>query len=162
MDLVLIVEPSDGNYPGHMVVGQETGTNSQFFGFHLDADLLPAEYHAPEHWQKYLYANRILGEIREESEYFQLVRQRKAGRIYEKRIACEVPIETQIPSPAKWKHWAHYSFRPDDFHTEGDPCYNCVTWATMIANRLVPGVVTPVRQGQIKLIVRQLKDAARK
>jgi hypothetical protein len=32
----------------------------------------------------------------------------------------------------------------------------------MIANTLVRGFITPVRQGQIKLIVRQLKDAARK
>jgi hypothetical protein len=162
MDLVVIVEPSDGDYPGHMVVGQEGESSSRFFGFHLDPDSLPAENRAPEHWQDYLYRHKVLGEIQDESEYVSGIRQQKPGLIYEKRAICAVSIDSLMPPPAAWKHWAHYSFRPDDFHTDAVPCYNCVTWATMIANTLVPGFITPVRQGQIKLIVRQLKDAGRK
>jgi hypothetical protein len=162
MDLVAIVEPSGGDYPGHMVIGQESETASKFFGFHLDGDLLPAEYREPERWQEFLYANRILGEIREESSYVERIRREKAKSLCEKRIVCDIPIETVIPLPANWNHCAYYSFCPDDFHSDADPCYNCVTWATMIANKLVPGFITPVRQGRIKLIVKQLKGIARK
>src|SRR4051812_13483533 len=112
MDLVVIVEPSDGSYPGHMVVGQESDHTFQYFGFHLDPDSLPAEHRAPAQWQEYLYASKIWGEIREESDYVRLIRQRASTKIYEKRVTCKVPIELQIPLPREWKHHAHYSFRP--------------------------------------------------
>ena len=79
-----------------------------------------------------------------------------------KRLACNVPIDPLIPPRVDWKHFANYSFSPDDFHSDASPCYNCVTWATMIGNKLVPGFLTPVRQGRIKLILRQLRAEAGK
>jgi hypothetical protein len=162
MDLVVIVEPSDGAYPGHMVVGQEGDNESRFFGFHMDAALIPDEYRTPDRWQEFFYSHKIPGEIREESSHVERIRREKAKKLCEKRIPCETPIETVLPPPATWKHCASYSFRPDDFHSDADPCYNCVTWATMIADKLVPGFIRPVRQGRIKLIAQQLKGRSRR
>jgi hypothetical protein len=59
-----------------------------------------------------------------------------------------------------WDNVARYSFNPDDFHRPDDPCYNCVTWATMIANRHAPGMLVPIRQGRIAAMVRQLSATA--
>src|SRR5262245_48960397 len=109
MELVVIVEPSDGDYPGHMVVGQESEAGSTFFGFAFDGNLVPAEYRESEQLQEFLYSNKILGEIREESDYVERIRREKAGRICEKRIACDIPIESVIPTRATWKHCAYYS-----------------------------------------------------
>jgi len=77
----------------------------------------------------------------------------------EKRIACETTVETVLPPADEWKDFADYSFNPDDFHSDANPCYNCVTWATTIGNKIVPGFLEPVRQGRMKLMVRQFRQA---
>lgn len=163
MELVAIIRPSDGTYPGHMVIGQESDTGeAKYFGFLFDPETLPAEYRPAERWQEFFYSNKIPGEIQDESAFVALVRGKLAHSLLEKRLICEVPIKSQIPPQSDWKPFASYSFRPDDFHSDGDPCYNCVTWAIMIGNKLVPGFLTPVKQGRIKLIIRQLRAVADK
>ena len=158
MELVAIIRPSDGAYPGHMVIGQESATGeTKFFGFLFDPETLPAEYRPAERWQEFFYSNKILGQIQDESDFVALIRGKMADSLVEKRVICKVPIESQIPPESDWKHFAYYSFRPDDFHSDGDPCYNCVTWAIMIGNKLVPDFLLPVRQGRIKLIIGQLR-----
>src|SRR5580698_2091785 len=156
MELVAIIRPSEGAYPGHMVIGQESVTGeARFFGFLFDPETFPVEYRPPERWQEFFYANKIMGQIQDESGFVTLLRGKIANALLERRVICDVPIESQIPPESDWKRFAYYSFRPDDFHSDSDPCYNCVTWAIMIGNKLVPGFLMPVRQGRIKLIIRQ-------
>jgi hypothetical protein len=160
MELVALVEPSQGLDPGHMMIGQEfdDGT-SRYFGFRFDPADLPEDYRDPKRWQEYLYSNKILGSIDNDTLLVDRFRREKPDSVVEKRIHCDSPLEPHIPAPELWKHCASYSFRPDDFHSDEEPCYNCVTWATMIGNKVVPGFLAPVRQGQIKLVLRQFADS---
>ena len=161
MELVVMVAPSDGTNPGHMIIGQESAAgDGKFFGYRFDPIDLPAEYQTADRWQEYLFSNKILGEIRDETDHARRVRLNTVATYYEKRTFCDVSIETQIPPTATWRRIAYYSFSPDDFHSEASPCYNCATWATMVGNNLVPGFLTPVRQGRIKLIIQQIQLGA--
>jgi hypothetical protein len=160
MELVALVEPSKGLDLGHMVIGQELDDGaSSYFGFRFDPADLPEEYRDPKRWQEYLYSNRILGSIDDDTHLVEKMRREKPDDLVEKRLGCDLPLAPYIPAPELWKHCAFYSFRPDDFHSDEEPCYNCVTWATMIGNKVVPGFLAPVRQGQIKLMLRQLAAA---
>jgi hypothetical protein len=157
MDLVAIVEPSKGIEPGHMVIGQELDDgSSRFFGYRFDPTELPAEFQTAERWQEYLFHNKTFGTIYEEKKYLQDLFD-SGDVFFEKRAPCGEVIETKLPPPSEWFHYGDYSFSPDDFHSEEHPCYNCITWATMIGNRLVQRFLTPVRQGRIKLMVKQIR-----
>jgi hypothetical protein len=163
MELFVLVEPSNGTDPGHMVIGQESAEGEvKYFGFHFDPDDLPAEFQPKERWQEYLYSNKTPGHISDDLTYVQGLFGDKARRFLEKRVVCDVAVETVIPAQTEWEGVADYSFSPDDFHSDASPCYNCVTWATMIANKLIPDFLTPVRQGRIKWIVKQLRAEAGK
>jgi hypothetical protein len=157
MELVALVERSDGVYPGHMVIGQEsTEGEAKFFGYRFDPTELPAEFCSSDRWQEYLFSNKTYGSIYDEIPYLRLARAQNRV-FYEKRASCEEMIEAHLPPPTQWFHFADYSFSPDDFHSDASPCYHCVTWATMIGNHLVSGFLTPVRQGRIKLNVKQIR-----
>ena len=159
MDLVALVQPSHELDPGHMVIGQESQHTVAFFGFRFDPEDLPAEFQPPERWQEYLFSNTVIGFIIDDLPYVQKTRSLDATAFMEKRVACELPIESALPPCADWRGIAQYSFSPDDFHSDATPCYNCVTWATMVGNKIVPGFLAPVRQGRIKLIKRQFRHA---
>ncbi len=161
MELVAIVEPSSGTNPGHMVIGQEAvGAEPRFFGFRFDPNSLPDEFQSPDRWQEYFYSKKTLGSIHDETLYVRNLRKRNPDDCCEKRVVCDVLLESTLPPEPNWKHFAYYSFRPDDFNSDAEPCYNCVTWAIMIASKLVPGFLLPVSQGRIKFILRQLRAAA--
>ena len=161
MEIVVLVEPSDGPNPGHMVIGQESAEgDTKYFGFNFDPDDLPAEFQPPERWQEYLYSNKTPGHISEEMTYVKGLFGDRERRYYEKRVVCDVALETVIPVRADWGKFADYSFSPDEFHSDASPCYNCVTWATMIGDKVILGFLTPVRQGRIKLIVKQIRAEA--
>src|SRR5438552_2462893 len=119
MELIALVEPSKGLDPGHMVIGQELdeGT-SQYFGFRFDPADLPEEYRDPKRWQEYLYSNRILGSIDNDTLLVEKMRRVKPDVLVEKRLGCDLPLVPYIPAPEFWKHCAFYSFRPDDFHSD--------------------------------------------
>jgi hypothetical protein len=52
--LIVYAEASDGAYPGHMVIGQESETGEvRFYGFRFDPVDLPEEYRTPEKWRNY-------------------------------------------------------------------------------------------------------------
>jgi hypothetical protein len=157
MALVALVQPSHGVDRGHIVISQETQDETRYFGFRFDPEDLPAEARSPERWQEYLFSNKVVGYISDELEYVQRMRSLNAKAFLEKRVACTVAIESVLPPRAEWRPFADYSFSPDDFHSDANPCYNCVTWAIMIGDKLVPGFLTPVRQGRIKLIIRQIR-----
>jgi hypothetical protein len=161
MELVALVEPSESYDPGHMVIGQEgDGTASRFFGFRFDPLDLPVEYRDRARWQEYLYANKVLGSIEDDTVLVERLRREKPDVLTEKRTECDSRLEPHLPTSEQWTHFAFYSFRPDDFHSDAEPCYNCVTWATMIGNKVLPGFLVPVRHGQIKLMLRQLTGSA--
>jgi hypothetical protein len=160
MDLVAIVEPSKGIEPDHMVIGQELDDGiSSYFGYRFDPTELPAEFLSAERWQEYLFHNKTYGTIYDEKKYLQDLFD-SGDVFFELRAPCGEAIEAMLPPTVEWFHYADYSFRPDDFHSVASPCYNCVTWATMIGNRLVHGFLAPVRQGRIKLMVKQIKRKA--
>jgi hypothetical protein len=158
MILILLVEPSHGVDPGHMVIGQESPDGeTKYFGFHFDPDELPREFQLPERWQEFLHSHKTPGHIRDELTYVHGLLGDSARKHLEKRVNCEIAIETVILPHAEWDKAGDYSFNPDDFHSAASPCYNCVTWATMIGNKLIPGFIEPVRQGRMKLIVKQIR-----
>src|SRR6266404_1823732 len=136
MDLVVLVEPSKDTDPGHMVVGQESDEGVSYFGFHFDPKDLPVEFQRRERWQEYLINHKTAGHISDDFTYVQGLLGDKARKFLEKRVACEVAVETVIPAPPDWGKVGDYSFNPEDFHSDASPCYNCVTWATMIGNKL--------------------------
>lgn len=159
MELVALVEPSKGFRPGHMVIGQEADDGTaQFFGYRFSPASLPPEFQSPERWEEYLFSHKVPGNIHNEAKYVRDLRADSNRAAHAKRVPCETLIVTQIPARKKWRRFASYSFRPDDFHSESDPCYNCVTWAIMIGNGLVAEFLTAVRQGRIKLIIRQIRS----
>jgi hypothetical protein len=162
MDLIALVEPSQGVEPGHMVIGQESEDgSSRYFGFRFNPASLPPEFQSAERWQEYLYSNKVPGNIHNEAKYVRDLRDDATRVALEKRSLCANLIETQIPPRNKWRLFASYSFRPDDFHSDADPCYNCVTWAIMIGNSMVEGFLKPVRQGRIKSIIKQIRSDAK-
>lgn len=162
MDLVALVQPSAGVEPGHMVIGQESDTGTaKYFGFRFSPASLPTEFQSKDRWQEYLFAHKVPGNIHDERKYVRDLRSRCAGDIAEKRVKCDTPINSQIPPRKQWRHFASYSFRPDDFHSESDPCYNCVSWAVVIGNSLIEDFLTPVPQGRIKLILKLLRSPAK-
>jgi hypothetical protein len=160
MVVVIYARPSGVTDPGHMVVGQEgTEVHHSYFGFRFDPADMPEEFRSPERWRDWLFDHTIPGLIEDETDrtVFAL---REGAYPLEKRAVCPTMILAHLPPQQEWRPHARYSFNPDDFHNENNPCYNCVTWATRIANQLVPGVLNPVRQGRVRLIVEQLKARA--
>ena len=158
MTLVVYAEASGIVYPGHMVVGQERPDRApRFYGYRFDPADMPPEVRSPENWPNYLLNNTIPGKITDETGYIAHVLA-IPGRIYfEKRGECDTPIENHVPPREQWEPHARYSYNPDTFHSVDQPCYNCVTWAILISNRLVDGFLPHVRQGRISLILKQLQ-----
>lgn len=161
MELIAQVEPRGEKHPtGHMVIGQERGAEETLhLGYRFDPDDLPDDLRSPARWPEYLFANTVPGTIIDESDYLHLLTATLGRIYYTKRVECTVSLETVIPAQTKWRAFATYSFNPDDFHSAPSPCYNCVTWATEVGNRVSAGFLTPVRQGRIKLMVEQLLHA---
>ena len=160
MELVALVRPSQGFHPGHMVIGQESDDGSaRYFGFRFSPTSLPPEFQTEERWQEYLNSHTVPGNIHDERKHVRDLRQETNTLLYEKRGPCDTPIDAQIPPRRNWRHFAQYSFRPDDFHSDAEPCYNCVTWAIMIGNRMVADFLTPVQQGRIKLMIKQFRES---
>jgi len=162
MSLVVYAEASHESNPGHMVVGEEWEKEEpSYFGFRFDPATLPEEFRPPAQWREYLLSNKTPGLIVDESRYVRHLLTAAARSYREKRGEVKTRIETQIPPRNEWQPHAEYSFNPDDFHDVKTSCYNCVTWATGIANRLIPGFLPSVRQGRIKLVLELLRVAER-
>src|SRR5262249_16820801 len=155
---VVYAEPSSPTYPGHMVVGQKLrGGPPAYYGYRFDPAELPQEVRSPEHWLGYLLSHPVPGHVADETGYVSFL-VNDGGRVYyEKRVSSPADITSVLPPVKQWVGFARYSFNPDSFHTPQDPCYNCVAWATEIANRLVAGLLAPVRQGRVSLILPQLQ-----
>lgn len=157
MSLVVYAEASHEENPGHMVVGEETTIEpARYYGFRFDPASLPMEFRPPARWKDYLLTHEILGLIVDESRYVRHLFDAVERRFLEKRASIGVRIESEIPPRERWGSHGHYSFNPDDFHSNEKPCYNCVTWATEIANRMIAGFLPRVRQGRITLILEHL------
>ena len=163
MTLVVYAEPSREAYPGHMVVGEESDSREfRYFGYRFDPASLPTEYRPPARWRDYLVANKIPGLIVEESRYVRHLQEASGRAYWEKRAESSTSLESYLPPRDEWQPHAYYSFNPDDFSTEELPCYNCVTWATTIANRLIVGFLPVVRQGRINLALGYLVQPSRR
>src|SRR5262249_9525327 len=104
MSIVVYAEESAGTYPGHMVVGEEPpGGVPAYFGFRFDPADLPAEYRRPEQWRAYLLAHAVPGKIVDETRYVENLLRLGARTYYEKRAACEIPIESGLPPRHQWE-----------------------------------------------------------
>lgn len=158
MTLVVYAEASAGDYPGHMVVGQEDQSEPpRYFGYRFDPADLPEAYRPPERWREYLFNNAVPGTITDESRYVSLLLRDQARSFYEKRAVCDIPIESRLPPRPNWENYAWYSFNPDDQGPERQPCYNCVKWSVEVANGLVKDFLVQVPQGRLKRILEQLE-----
>jgi len=157
MSLVVYAEASAGAYPGHMVVGEEQPDgDARYFGFRFDPADLPEEFRAQKRWRDYLLAHAIPGQIVDETNYVARLLFTVDRGYFEKRADCNISIESRLPPRESWKPHAWYSFNPDDPHSEHQPCYNCVTWAIMIANSIVDGFLPHVHQGRLMSILQHL------
>ena len=161
MSLVVYVEASGGENPGHMVVGTEPDPGgsvppkSRYYGYRFDPTELPKEYRPPAKWRDCLFANTVPGHIMDETAYIH--RMWVLGQAYyTKRSRGDYDLSTIVPPQHQWRSFALYSFNPDDFHNPAQPCYNCVTWGIGIANQVVAEFLNPVRQGRVKEIIKQL------
>jgi hypothetical protein len=130
-----------------MVVGLESFDGARFYGFHFDPNDLPVEYQPQERWQEYLIDRKTAGFISGGPAYGRKVLSVDSGAFHEKKSPCAASIEAVLPPPEEWARFADYSYSLDDFHSDADPRYNCVTWAIMISNQVVAGFLKPVRQG---------------
>jgi len=158
MILVVYAESSAGTYPGHMVVGEEfSDGDAGYFGFRFDPADLPEEFRAQKRWRDYLLLHAVPGQIVDETDYVARLLVTADRDFFGKRANCDSSIQTLLPPRENWKPHAWYSFNPDDPHSDYQPCYNCVTWAIMIANSLVEGFLTQVHQGRLLSVLRQLK-----
>jgi len=157
MNLIVYAEASAGTYPGHMVVGQDSDDgDAAFYGYRFDPADLPQEYRASDRWWNYLATNAVPGQIVDETAYMNHLLQVSKRAYYEKRVLCDELIESQLPVRSEWNPHAWYSFNPDDPHIGHQPCYNCVKWAIMIANRLVVGFLSVIPQGRLMLALDHL------
>ena len=157
MNLVVYVKASNGANPGHMAIGQEEQPGQgRYFGYRFDPTDLPEEFRPPVRWRDYLFDHTVPGEIVDD-ERFVRRRLELGGRWYFKQAADVDGVLSLLPPVTQWVRFARYSFNPDDHNTNDSPCYNCVTWATGLANQLVADFLTPVRQGRVKLIILQLE-----
>jgi hypothetical protein len=156
MNLVVYLETSRGPNPGHIVIGEESRPGEgRYFGYRFNPLDLPEEFRPPVRWRDYLFDHTVPGGIVEDALFVDLLLASGDGG-YVKRARDVEGLLELLPPPERWARIARYSFNPDDHTTDAAPCYNCVTWATMLANRLVAGFLSPVRQGRVKLIVLQL------
>jgi hypothetical protein len=145
-----------------MVVGDEpAGGTPSFFGFRFDPADLPEEYRPPERWREYLYGHAIPGQIVDESAYVKYLLRAGGRTLYEKRADCPDLVVSRLPPPDEWTPHGWYSFNPDDPHPGRQPCFNCVKWAIMIANGLVPDFLPEVPQGRLMLILAHLRKRVR-
>ncbi len=150
--------PALGRIRGHMAIGEEVADGeSSYFGYRFDVADLPIEYRNAARWREYLFTHAVPGNIVDETAYVRSLIHERGLAYYTKRAECGVSILTILPAENGRRHHALYSFNPDDFHSEENPCYNCVTWATQIGNLLVVGFLIPVRNGRVKEIILQLQ-----
>ena len=98
----------------------------------------------------------VPGQIVDESAYVSHLLNTGVRVYFEKRADCDIPIESRLPPRHEWKPHAWYSFNPDDAHSGHQPCYNCVKWAIMVANSLVPDFLPIIPQGRLMLILTHL------
>lgn len=161
MSLVVYAEASTRTHPGHMVVGEEPlGRAASYFGFRFDPADLPAEFRPPEKWRDCLYAHAVPGQIVDETAYVEHLLLISRRTYYEKRSAGDVHPESSLPPPTERTPHGWYSFNPDDEHPDQQPCFNCVKWAIMIANSLIPGFLPVVLQGRLVLALAHLQRRA--
>ena len=180
--IVVYADASSGTYPGHMVLGQEplgdlcaceySGVSSspghmilgqespsgerRYFGYRFDPDDLPPEFQSPEKWRQYLFTNTVPGKIVDETAYVIHKLKLKAWT-HVKRIDWNSSVESELPPPEQWKPHAQYTFSPDDFPAEQQPCYNCVKWAITIANKLIDSFLPAIDQWRIKNVLPHLQ-----
>jgi len=158
MTLVVYAEASEGLFPGHMVVGQETPHDgASYYGFRFNAAELPSEVRSPIHWQAFFSSNAVPGMIVDESDYVDYLLRISNRKVYEKRAECDAELEPMLPLLDQRNPHAWYSFNPDTEFSNQTPCYNCVKWAIKIANSIVPDFLPPVPQGRLKLVLQELK-----
>jgi hypothetical protein len=157
MSLVVYAESSAGTYPGQMVAGEENAEGGvRYFGFRFDPADLPEPFRDQKRWRDYLLVHAVPGQIVDETDYVARLLLAADGDYFEKRADCEIPIETQLPARENWRPHAWCSFNPDDPHLDHQPCYNCDTWAIMIANKLVEGFLPQVHQGRLMSILKHM------
>ncbi len=159
--LVAYVVGSSGSDPGHLVIGHESPIeHALYVGYRFDPADLPAEFQDAEKWRDYLFRNSVPGHIVDETAYVRRILTLPSRTVYAKKAVCTANLEVVLPASAHWYGFALYSFNPDNFTNQSVRCYNCVTWGTETANRLVADFLRPVRQGRVKLIIQQLESHA--
>ena len=156
MELVIYGRPSSPDYPGHVALGQEGGAPF-YAGYRFDPADLPPGVAGPAAIRAHLFTHAVPGNVEDETRF---VRDLRAESTWlEKRSVCAADLRAALPPPDSWDGFALYSFNPDTFDTPAARCFNCVTWAVEVAGALLPGFLTPVRQGRMKLIIQQLTRA---
>lgn len=163
MCLIVYLEPSckSANYPGHMVVGQQSaGGAERYYGFRFDPKDLPEEYRDKSRWRDYLFEQAVPGKIEDETNYW-VQKRRKGMKVIRRSAVCQSTLDHVLPQPADRKPHAWYSFNPDTPRDGHQPCYNCVKWAAEIANCLVPGFLPRVEQWRVWRMVEELNGAIR-
>jgi hypothetical protein len=163
MSLSVLVRPSSGSFPGHLVVGSDSP--QQYFGYFFDPDSLPDEFSDQSKYRDFLFDNSVPGIIADQTdlaqEWLQLT-ESGAAKVYERSAPkCAVALAAAVvewggdplPEPGLAVEFGRYSFNPDT--TDGGiDCYNCVKWGLRVASTKAPGTLPEsVRQGRIKEIL---------
>jgi hypothetical protein len=162
VSLVVYLEPRTGDFPGHMVVGDESSSGrAAFFGYRYDPLDLPVSLESLQQIHSYFKSGTCPGSIVDESSYVEFFLTHRPTDILMKRAQQHGSVYQHVPPRHLWLGFAEYSFHPDTFHSSETPCYNCVTWVAEIANRVLNGFLAPVPQGRVSEMKKQLIPFAR-
>ena len=144
--------------PAHLVIGQEPPlAPAVCLGYRFFPNDLPASHQAPAPWRDYLLNPPTAGYVVDETEYTAHLL-RGSGGIYYKSMECSKLLTSIVEPPHNGRRReAKYSFNPDNFHTNDDPCYDCVGRAVFVTSLLVSGFLQTVPRGRLKRILEQLK-----
>lgn len=144
----------DDDFPGHIVIGKE-GTESRYYGYRYDPALLPETVPVSgKDLFQFLFENAIPGMIFDETNFVK-VWQSQPEKTYWKHAPWDGDLFAYVPiSPdASYVQHGYYSFNPDLHPLEKQPCYNCVKWAHVISDAIIPGFIPAVKDWRMKNVI---------
>lgn len=168
---LLLKDPEEARF-GHMTIGYKDSEkehnidpeSDRFFGYYYDVIELQKKVNTnnPEEMTQYLFDHQTKGEIVDDTLRLQkLFLKRKNANVLriDKHIDEKGKQSIDDVFIKRKEKQTNYSFNPDTFHHPPENyCYNCVTWATDLANTIYDGIIQPVLQGRVKHMKTQMEE----
>jgi hypothetical protein len=126
MQIIVYAKPRsvEEDFPGHIVIGQKRDMDSSYYSFRYDLASLPDEcLSSGDVLVNYLFSHATPGVIVDETNFVR-ARQAQPEQSYWKFTDWDGDIYDYLPIPPETAiiPFATYSFNPDEFHSETQPC----------------------------------------